>query len=79
MQAHVAGSWMKTNPALVEGKWGEGDKVCVLLCYCKLTSLTSFSPLRLRKAGQDFVVPKNLFGLLCVQTNVFGRTDLVLQ
>jgi hypothetical protein len=29
MQAHVAG-WMKNSPALVEGKWGEGDKVCVL-------------------------------------------------
>jgi len=42
VQAHVAGFWMKINPALVEGKWGEGDKVCVFLYCYKLTLLTSF-------------------------------------
>jgi hypothetical protein len=55
VEAHAARPWMKTNPALVEEKWGGSDKVCVFLCYCKLTLLTAFSPQGLRKAGQDFV------------------------
>jgi hypothetical protein len=31
VQAHVTGFWMKINLVLVEGKWGEGDKVCFFI------------------------------------------------
>jgi hypothetical protein len=53
VQAHVAGFWMKINPALVEGKWGEGVSLLLQIDFA------DFIPPRLREAGQDFVVPRN--------------------